>query len=134
MVTQEQTRQAMTEFAAALDARDWGRLARGLSPDFRASYVHTGDRFDREQFLALNRDYPVLVRFEVDDLVVAGDRAVLRARVSDVASASTWFVASFATVGPTGLITELVEVWADGIERVDSISSQVARRDPPSSG
>jgi len=50
------------------------------------------------------------VRFEVEDLVASGDRAVLRARVSS--ETDTWFVASFATVDD-GLIAEVVEVWAD---------------------
>ncbi|MCW2833817.1 MAG: hypothetical protein JWN68_1770 [Nocardioides sp.] len=52
------------------------------------------------------------MRFALADLVVAGDRAVLRSRVfnDDVA----FYVASFLTV--TGnMITELVEVWTDDI-------------------
>ena len=48
----------------------------------------------------------------LEDLVVAGDRVVLRSHVfnDDVA----FFVATFLTV-TGGLITELVEVWTDDI-------------------
>lgn len=127
MPTEDVTRDALTAFADAIDTRDWDRLARGLGPDFTAYYVHTGDRFDRAAFVALNRDYPVVVRFEVDDLVVAGGRAALRARVSDVASDATWFVASFATADAEGLITDLGEVWADRVDPAESITSQVTR-------
>lgn len=123
MPTDDVTRAALTTFAEAIDTRDWDRLERGLGPDLTARYVHTGDRFDRATFVALNRDYPVVVRFEVDDLVVAGGRAALRSRVSDVASDATWFVASFATVDAEGLITDLVEVWADRVDPAESITS-----------
>jgi hypothetical protein len=52
-----------------------------------------------------------VVRFLIEDLVADGDRAVLRARVTD--GRDTWHVASFATVSAGGLLTELVEVWAE---------------------
>jgi ketosteroid isomerase-like protein len=51
----------------------------------------------------------------VEDLVVEGDRAVLRARVTATGSAGErleFAVASFAAVRD-GLLSELVEVWAD---------------------
>jgi len=102
--------QTLTAFAGLIDARDWDGLAELLSPDFTAHFVHTGETFDRDGFVTLNRDYPIVVRFEVEDLVATGDRAVLRSRVSS--ETETWFVASFATI-TEGLIAELVEVWAD---------------------
>jgi hypothetical protein len=103
--------QSLTRFAEIIDARDWARLRGVLAEDFTARFVHTGETFDREGFVALNRDYPIVVRFLVEDLVADDDRAVLRARVTD--GSDTWHVASFATVGPDGLLTELVEVWAE---------------------
>ena len=105
-------RQALTRFAAILDARDWDRLPSILAEDFVARLVHTGETFDRAGFVAFNRDYPIVVRFIVEDLVAAGDRAVLRARVTD--GTRTWHVASFATVDADGRLSDLVEVWADG--------------------
>ncbi len=103
--------QSLTRFAEIIDARDWDRLPDVLASGFVARFVHTGETFDRTGFVALNRDYPVVVRFVVEDLVSDGDRAVVRARVSD--GTDTWHVASFATVGADGLLTELVEVWAE---------------------
>lgn len=107
------TAETLTRFAAILDAREWGALPGILTADFSAHLVHTGERFDRDGFVALNRDYPIVVRFLVQDLVACGDRAVLRARVTD--GEQTWHVASFATVAE-GRIGELVEVWADAAD------------------
>jgi hypothetical protein len=107
--------ETMTRLAEIIDARDWDRLPGVLAADFTARFVHTGETFDRDGFVALNRDYPLVVRFLVEDLVATGDRAVLRARVTD--GADTWHVASFATVDPDGLVRDLVEVWADGVSQ-----------------
>jgi SnoaL-like domain len=104
-------RATLTRFAEIIDGRDWDRLPDLLAPEFSATFVHTGESFDRDGFVALNRNYPIVVRFLVEDLVVEGERAVLRARVTD--GADTWHVASFATIGSDGLIAELVEVWAE---------------------
>ena len=103
---------SLARFAAILDAREWAQLPGILTEDFVAHLVHTGETLDRDGFVALNRDYPIVVRFLVEDLVSTGDRAVLRARVSD--GQQTWYVASFATVAADGRLSDLVEVWADG--------------------
>lgn len=103
--------QSMARFARTIDERDWDALPGVLAEDFSARFVHTGETFDRAGFVALNRDYPVVVRFLVEDLVADGDRAVLRARVTD--GRDTWHVASFATIDADGLLTDLVEVWAE---------------------
>lgn len=112
------TTQILTAFAAAIDSREWGALAALLAPTFGARFVHTGEAFDRDGFVSMNRDYPLVVRFEPDEIVVAGARGVVRATVSDTASQSVWHVASFATVDEHGLVTDLVEVWADGTSSV----------------
>ena len=104
--------EALTRFAAILDARDWDQLPGILTEGFVARFVHTGETFDRDGFVAFNRDYPIVVRFIVEDMVGAGDRGVLRARVTD--GTRTWHVASFATVDAHGRLSDLVEVWADG--------------------
>ena len=103
--------QGLARFAEIIDARDWDALPGVLAADFTARFVHTGETFDRAGFVALNRDYPIVVRFLVEDLLADGERAVLRARVTD--GRDTWHVASFATVGADGLLTDLVEVWAE---------------------
>lgn len=104
--------EALTRFAAILDARDWDQLPAILTEGFVAHLLHTGETFDRDGFVAFNRDYPIVVRFIVEDMVVTGDRGVLRARVTD--GTRTWHVASFATVDADGRLSDLVEVWADG--------------------
>src|SRR5690606_19818831 len=100
-----------------IDAQDWAGLAALLAPDFRARYVHTGEEFDRDGFVALNRDYPGAWRLEQPDVVDGGARGALRARVSDATGASddVYHVATFATAGPDGLLHEIVEVWADAV-------------------
>ncbi|MEL7977347.1 nuclear transport factor 2 family protein [Isoptericola sp. F-RaC21] len=114
--------QLLLAFSDRIDARDWEGLSALLAPDFRARYVHTGETFDRDSFVALNRDYPGAWRFEREDVVDAGDRGVLRARVSDATGASddVFHVATFATAGNDGLLHEIVEVWADQVTEVPS--------------
>ncbi|WP_309648331.1 nuclear transport factor 2 family protein [Nocardioides sp.] len=99
-------------FADAIDARDWDRLLALLGPDFSATLVHTGESFDREGFVAFNADYPGQWHFHADEVVDAGDRAVLRAHTTD--GAETFHVASFASTAD-GLITDLVEVWTEAV-------------------
>jgi hypothetical protein len=101
--------------AEAIDTQDWEGLTALLAPGFRAVYHHTGEEFDGEQFVALNRDYPGQWRFVRDAMVDAGPTAVLRARVSDATGASpeTHYVASFGTVDDAGRLTRLEELWAE---------------------
>ena len=91
-----------------LDAQQWDRLPDLLAPGFRCAYSHTGELLDAEQFVALNRDYPGSWRLVCEEVVVDGERAVARTRVSN--DAETYFVASFATVSD-GRLTGLTEVW-----------------------
>ena len=104
----------LARLSERIDARDWDGLEALLAPGFVATYVHTGETFDAAAFVALNRDYPGAWRFEREDLVDGGDRAVLRARVSDATGVSdeVHHVASFGA-SRDGLLTELTEVWAE---------------------
>ncbi len=102
----------LDRFAEAIDARDWSALRGLLAPGFSASFVHTGQRFDAEEWVAFNSDYPGHWRFRWEDVVVAGDRGVGRARVSD--DQQVFHVASFVTIDAEGLVSELVEVWTEG--------------------
>ncbi|WP_328291372.1 nuclear transport factor 2 family protein [Kineococcus sp. NBC_00420] len=102
-------------FVAAIDTQDWHALAGLLSPTFSASYVHTGETFTRESFVAANRDYPGAQRFLLEEVVVSQTQAVLRARVSPASgTGDTYYVASFATL-QDGQIERSVEVWTDVI-------------------
>ena len=95
---------------AAIDARDWDDLTARLHPSFRAEYVHTGETFDRESFVAINRDYPGAWRATVEELLADGALAVTRTRVHN--DEATFFVASFGEVRD-GLVASMVEVWAE---------------------
>ncbi|MDF8266308.1 hypothetical protein [Luteipulveratus flavus] len=96
--------------AETIDDQRWDDLARVLSPAFSGRYVHTGETFDRDGFVAVNRDYPGSWRFVWEDVVGVGERAAGRARVFD--AEETHYVATFVTADEHG-IAELVEVWAE---------------------
>jgi ketosteroid isomerase-like protein len=105
----------LTRFAEVIDAHDWDGLAALLHPDFTCRLVHTGEVFDRDQWVRLNADYPGFQRLISEDLVADGDRGVLRATVIGTGQEGEdlfFAVASFATVRD-GLLVELTEVWAD---------------------
>ena len=105
----------LSALAHAIDTRDWVALAALLSPAFTARYPHTGETFDAGQFVALNRDYPGVWRFQELAVVDAGRQGVLRARVSDATGETdeAHHVASFAVVDDEGRLAELVEIWAE---------------------
>ena len=105
----------LTRLAAVIDAHDWDGLPGLLHPDFTCRLVHTGEVFDREQWVRFNADYPGFERMLVEDLVTDGTRGVLRATVigrGDGGEQLVFAVASFAST-KDGLLSELVEVWAD---------------------
>jgi ketosteroid isomerase-like protein len=108
-------RALITRLAELIDAHDWEALPGVLHRDFTCRLVHTGEVFDREEWVRFNADYPGFERMQVEDLVADGDRGALRARVTGRGSKGErleFAVASFATVRD-GLLVELVEVWAD---------------------
>lgn len=105
----------LSRFAEVIDAHDWDGLQALLHPDFTCRLVHTGEVFDRDQWVRLNADYPGFQRLVAQDLVAVGERGVLRADVIGTGAQGQeqrFAVASFATVRD-GLIAELAEVWAD---------------------
>ncbi|MDN4174687.1 VOC family protein [Nocardioides sp. SOB77] len=105
--------ETMTRFSDAIAGRDWPGLAAVLAPGFRARLLHTGETFDRDGFVTFNRDYPEPWSFVREQVVGGGGTAVLRARVTG--AGVTYHVASFGTVDQDGALTELVEVWTDGV-------------------
>ena len=105
----------LARLVEVIDAHDWDALPSLLHDDFTCRFVHTGEVFDRDQWVRLNADYPGFQRMLVDDLVADGERAVLRATVVGTGGdqeALRFVVASFAST-TDGRISELVEVWAD---------------------
>ncbi|WP_374457866.1 nuclear transport factor 2 family protein [Nocardioides sp.] len=105
----------LTRLAQVIDAHDWAGLPALLHEDFTCRFVHTGEVFDRDQWVRLNADYPGFQRMHAEDLVAEGDRGVLRARVTGTGADGEeleFVVASFATVRDD-LLVELTEVWTD---------------------
>ncbi|UFN44086.1 GNAT family N-acetyltransferase [Nocardioides okcheonensis] len=109
------TTTVLTRLVEVIDAHEWSALPDLLHPDFTCRLVHTGEAFDRDDWVAFNADYPGFQRMHLEDLVVSGERGVVRALVvgTDADGDDEHFaVASFATVRD-GLLVELVEVWAE---------------------
>ena len=103
----------LERFWAAIDRRDWDALTDVLAPDLRVRYLHTGEVFTADEFVRVNREYPGEWAALVEELVVHGDRAVSRTRVSN--GSETYFAASFAVVSD-GMLAELTEVWTGSVD------------------
>jgi len=111
MAVHDEAAQALSGLWELIGSQQWDRISDVLDPDVRISYVHTGEVFDGEGFVRLNREYPGTWHVDVLDMVGDGQRAVSRARLRG--GQETYWVASFATTRD-GRITELTEVWTDG--------------------
>ena len=85
-----------------------------LHPEFTRLLVHTGERFDRNEWVRFNADCPGFLTYEVRERVCAGDRVAARAHVTGLVDGEVrhFEVAEFVTTRD-GLIVELVELWAD---------------------
>lgn len=64
----------LTRLAEVIDAHDWDGLPALLHPSFTCRLEHTGEVFDRDEWVRLNADYPGFQRLVVEDLVADGDR------------------------------------------------------------
>ncbi|HUC24188.1 MAG TPA: nuclear transport factor 2 family protein [Streptosporangiaceae bacterium] len=114
MTEQSEAVRVLEDLWEMTDAQQWDKISDLLDPAVRISYVHTGEVFDAESYVRLNRDYPGRWHAAVHDMVADGDRAVSRTRIYD--GEQTFWVASFATTRD-GRITELVEVWTEAGQR-----------------
>lgn len=104
----------LTRLCEHIEARRWGHLPALLHEGFVCRYVHTGEEFDRDGWVAVNADYPGFEHLVVEDLVGAGDRAVARCHVTGLVEGTLghFEVATFITAA-NGLVTEMTEVWTD---------------------
>ncbi len=100
MAERSEASEILRELWARIDAQDWDGLAGLLDPRLQARYTHTGEIFDADGLVRVNREYPGRWHADVEDVVGAGERAASRARVSD--GQQTYHVASFATVRADG--------------------------------
>ena len=98
-----------------IDAHAWDVLPELLHEDFRCLLVHTGETFDRAEWVRLNAEYPGFERLLLQDLVGSGERAVSRAHVVGRSTEGEELhheVATFLTARD-GSVVEITEVWTD---------------------
>ena len=91
-----------------MEARDWDGAGRLLSTNVHVEFTATGERFDGESFLAMNRAYPEGWTIEVVETVADGDRVAAQVQVDH--GDDTFWCAGFYRVGG-GLIVSGVEHW-----------------------
>jgi ketosteroid isomerase-like protein len=95
-----------------LEARDWDAVAAQIHPDAVVDWPNTGERMrGRENYLAVQREYPEGWHIEVLRLVDGGDVVVSEIRV-DQAGKRFFAVSLFELSG--GQIVRAVEYWSDG--------------------
>lgn len=96
----------------SMEARDWAAAGRLLAEDAEIYWPHTSETIHgRENYIALNREYPEGWEIELLSVLAAGDRAAVEARVPHQ-TLGVSFVAGFYRVRD-GLISGGVEYWVD---------------------
>lgn len=110
--------------AQMINAHQWEKLSALLHPNFNCRYSHTGEVFDRDDWVRVNADYPGFQNYVLLDCVATAERAVGRARVTALlqGEVKSFEVATFITVRD-GLIADMHEVWTD----VDGVAPAGAR-------
>lgn len=104
--------QALTDLMRAIDERRWPDLSGYLHPDFRCRYVHTGETFDRDQWVRLNTEYPGFDHLLVQEVLGESNAAACRSHVTAVAEGELEHFECATFVRLTdGLIHEMTEVW-----------------------
>lgn len=106
--------EALLGLMKAIDEHRWDDLERFLSPDFSCRLVHTGEVFDREEWIRFNADYPGFDRLIVEESTGGSGSAACRSTVTSRGEQGLQYFAcaSFAQVS-AGQISRLVEVWTD---------------------
>jgi ketosteroid isomerase-like protein len=95
-----------------MEARDWDGVAEQLDPDVVVDWPNTGERMrGRENYLAVQREYPEGWHVEVLRIVDAGDSVVSEVRVDQ--GDQRFFAASFFELSGRKIV-RAVEYWSDG--------------------
>jgi len=105
---------ALRGLMTAIDERRWLDLGDYLHPEFICRLVHTGETFSRDQWIALNAEYPGFEGLRVEEIVGGTSAAACRSHVTSRTSEGVqhFECASFAQM-EDGVISRLTEVWAD---------------------
>ncbi len=91
-----------------MEAREWDAAGELLSPALRIEFTATGEVFDGESFLSMNRAYPEGWSIEVVETVAEGSRVAAQATVHH--GAESFRCAGFYEIAD-GLIESGVEHW-----------------------
>jgi ketosteroid isomerase-like protein len=95
-----------------MEARDWAGVAAQLHPDVVVDWPNTAERMrGRDNYLAVQREYPEGWHIEVLRVVDGGDIVVSEVRVDQ--GDQRFYAASFFEL-TDGLIAKAVEYWSDG--------------------
>ena len=101
--------QLIREFWSHIQAREWEAAHAFLTPEFTATWPHTGERFiGRDNFIAMNREYPEGWTLHILDIASTGDMAV--SQVEILHDGERHHGASFFTLRD-GLISAVTEYW-----------------------
>ncbi len=95
-------------FLEAMQAHDWDAAATCLSPTIRVTYSETGEVFEGQSFLAVNRDYPDGWTIHIVEVLSEGDRVAAQFRVDQ--DGHEFWCGGFYTVRDE-LIVEGTEHW-----------------------
>lgn len=100
--------EVVRELFERMEARDWESAAQLLSPTVQIEFTETGERFDGENFLTMNRAYPEGWSIDVIETVVEVERVATQVRV--VHGDEIFWCAGFYSV-TDGVVASGVEHW-----------------------
>lgn len=98
----------MRTFFERMQERAWDAAAELVSGAAQIRFSETGERFDGDGFLRMNRDYPEGWSLRVVDVIADGDRVAAQVRVEQ--DGTNFWCAGFYTVRD-GAIVAGVEHW-----------------------
>lgn len=99
----------LVTFWQHIQAREWDAARALLAPDFTAEWPHTGERFiGRDDFIAMNREYPEGWMLRVLDVVSDGESAASQIEV--LHNGARHVAASFFHI-ENGLLKSVTEYW-----------------------
>ncbi len=94
----------------AMEAREWSMVRDLLAPEFRAVFPQSGERFDRDGYLKLNREYPGEWHIRICTVVESVEWIVTEIEV-DIDGRTDRAVSFFQV--RSGKVTALREFWPE---------------------
>ena len=98
----------------------WERFSQGkyfqaaalMAPDAVIRWPNTGEAFSREQFVAVNQNYPGSWRITLEKLRQTCETVITIAKIESLDSSQSFYAVSFFAV-KEGLISEITEYWGE---------------------